>query len=177
VSSAPVEKVFLAQGMVEVRRPSPVVLTALPASTVEQKPSPSVAVNLPWGQTAQVEVEPSPLLPATHISHVVGELPTVLLNSPEEHVVQDEAPWLLKLAPSHGVHESVAPVEKVLEGHVSMPVLSALAFVPAPFVEQNAEPAEEKLPVEVQTSQAANEAAPLSLNVPAGQGTSATPFE
>jgi hypothetical protein len=31
---------------------------------------------------------------------------------------------------------SEAPVEKVLEGHVSTPVLSSLTFVPAPFVEQ-----------------------------------------
>ena len=89
---------------------------------------------------------------------------------------QEEEPGSL-WPPSQTVQKSVAPVESVFEGHTSTPVLSALAFVPAPFVEQNAAPAEEKLPAEVQTSQAFNEAAPLSLNVPAGQTTSVTPFE
>ena len=45
--------------------------------------------------------------------------------------------------PSQSVHSSEAPVEKVFEGHSSKPVLSSLAFVPAPFVEQNAAPEEE----------------------------------
>ena len=73
--------------------------------------------------------------------------------APEEHVVQDEAPWLLKLGPSQAEQSSEAPVEKVLEGHTSKPVLSALAFVPAPLVEQNAAPEEEYSPAPAQASQ------------------------
>jgi len=56
--------------------------------------------------------------------------------------MQEEDPATL-WPPTQAVQELVAPVEKVLEGHVSMPVLSELAFVPATFVEQNAAPAAE----------------------------------
>ena len=90
--------------------------------------------------------------------------------------MQEEDPATL-WPPTHAVQELVAPVEKVLEGHVSMPVLLALAFVPAPFVEQNAAPEEEKLPGSGQSSQSDSEVAPLSLNFPAGQGTSAVPLQ
>ena len=84
---------------------------------------------------------------------------------------QEEEPGSL-WPPSQTVQESAAPVEKVLEGHASIPVLSALAFVPAPFVEQNAAPEEEKLPSPLHSLQPAKLDAPLSLNFPAGQGTS-----
>jgi len=47
---------------------------------------------------------------------------------------------------SHAVQLYIAPVEKVLEGHVSYPVLSALAFVPAAAVAQKPAPAPEYLP-------------------------------
>jgi len=169
---APVEKVL--EG--HVSTPVLSALTFVPAAFVEQNAAPGESENSP-GPSQEKQTEPSPLLPETHISHVVGEFPTVLWNSPGEHVIQDEAPWLLKLGLRQSVQSSEAPVENVLEGHTSTPVLSALTFVPAAFVEQNAAPAEEKLPAEVQLSQAANEAAPLSLNVPAGQTTSAVPFE
>ena len=56
--------------------------------------------------------------------------------------MQEEDPATL-WPPTQAVQELVAPVEKVFEGHVSTPVMSVLAFVPATFVEQNAEPAEE----------------------------------
>ena len=115
---------------------------ALPADAVRQKPEPGESENSP-GPSQGEQTEPSPLSPAMHTSHVVGEPSTMFLNSPEEHVVQDEAPWLLKLGSSQGEQSSEAPVEKVLEGHTSKPVLSALAFVPAPFVEQNAAPEKE----------------------------------
>ena len=55
--------------------------------------------------------------------------------------MQEEDPATL-WPPTQAVQELVAPVEKVLEGHSSTPVLLALTFVPAPFVEQNAAPAE-----------------------------------
>ena len=45
--------------------------------------------------------------------------------------------------PTHGVHTSVAPVLKWFSGHASTPVLPLFVFVPATFVEQNAEPAPE----------------------------------
>jgi len=51
--------------------------------------------------------------------------------------MQEEDPATL-WPPTQAEQELVAPVEKVLEGHVSTPVLSALTFVPAAFVEQNA---------------------------------------
>ena len=74
--------------------------------------------------------------------------------------------------PTQAVQVSVAPVEKVLVGHVSMPDLSGFTLVPAPFVEQNAAPAEEKLPSPLHWLQPAKLDAPLSLNFPAGHGTS-----
>ena len=135
---APVEKVL------EGHTSMPVLsaLTFVPAPFVEQNAAPGESENSP-GPSQEMQTAPSPLLPATQVLHVVGEPPTVLLNSPEEHVVQDEAPWLLKLGLRQSVQSSEAPVENVLEGHSSTPVLSALTFVPAPFVEQNAEPAVE----------------------------------
>ena len=85
--------------------------------------------------------------------------------------MQEEDPGTL-WPPTQAEQELVAPVEKVLEGHTSTPVLSALTFVPAPFVEQNAAPEEEKLPSPLHSLQPAKLDAPLSLNFPAGQGTS-----
>ena len=61
---------------------------------------------------------------------------------PSGVAMQEDAPASL-WPPSQALQSSVAPVEKVLEGHSSTSVLSALAFVPATFVEQNAEPFEE----------------------------------
>jgi len=135
---APVENVL------EGHASTPVLsaLTFVPAPFVEQNAAPGESENSP-GPSQGEQTEPSPLLPTMHISHVVGEPSTMFLNSPEEHVVQDEAPWLLKLGSSQGEQSSEAPVEKVLEGHTSKPVLSTLAFVPAPFVEQNAAPEKE----------------------------------
>ena len=70
------------------------VATELPASTVEQNPSPAVAVNFPVPHGEQLV--PSPLLPMPQVAQVVAEPSTVLINSPEEHIVQEEAPSLLK---------------------------------------------------------------------------------
>ena len=55
--------------------------------------------------------------------------------------MQEEDPATL-WPPTQAEQELVAPVEKVLEGHVSTPVLSALTFVPAAFVRQKPEPGE-----------------------------------
>jgi len=135
---APVEKVL------EGHSSTPVLsaLTFVPAPFVEQNAAPAESENSP-GPSQGEQTEPSPLLPATHVSHVVSEPATMFLNSPEEHVVQDEAPWLLKLGLKQAVQSSEAPVENVLERQTSKPVLSSLAFVPAPFVEQKAAPSEE----------------------------------
>ena len=137
-SEAPVEKVL--EG--HTSKPVLSALAFVPAPFVEQNAAPAESENSP-GPLQGEQTEPSPLSPAMHTSHVVGDPSTMFLNSPEEHVVQDEAPWLLKLGLGQSVQSSEAPVEKVLKGHSSAPVLLALTFVPAPFVEQNAAPEEE----------------------------------
>ena len=58
---------------------------------------------------------------------------------------QEEEPGLL-WPPSHGVQESVAPVETVFDSQTSNPVLSPFAFVPAADVLQKALPAPAYLP-------------------------------
>ena len=63
---------------------------------------------------------------------------------------------------SHAVQLYIAPVEKVLEGHVSYPVLSALAFVPAAAVAQKPAPAPEYLPA----TQSSHTEAPAEETLP-----------
>jgi hypothetical protein len=152
------------------------VLLWVPAAQGLQKPSPEELTKPGW-QLSQPPRSDAPSPENLPAGHSTSSRMTLSQYLPDGVDVQEGEPGSLRLPLSHAVQVSVAPVEKVLVGHVSMPDLSGFTLVPAPFVEQKAAPEEEKLPGSRQSSQSDSEVAPLSLNFPAGQGTSAVPLQ
>ena len=72
---------------------------------------------------------------------------------------------------------SLAPMLKVLTRQFSSALLPPFGFFPAPAVRQKADPAVENCPAPSQAPHSSSLAAPVSLNFPAGQFTSALPLQ
>ena len=91
----------------------------------------------------------------------------------DTHELAPAALW----PPEQPVQVSLAPTLNVLAGQFSSALLPPFGFFPAPAVRQKADPAVENCPAPSQAPHSSSLAAPVSLNFPAGQFTSALPLQ